>query len=839
VDSFWAVFTVDASSQDTAQQSFVAIAKLSGIDPNERAAKSWLSSNDRPWLLLIDNADDAKLEVEKYLPDGEHGLTLITTRNPSIKMYGTIGQRFYHFDRLDDEEAGQLLLRAADYQAPLTPLIIQWTKAITRTLGGLPLALIHAGNAIKAKYCGWSDYLIYYDRSWEMIRQSRGIDNNPDAENANLDEYIQVYSSYEILYRGLEAMPYQRFKDALQLLQLFSFFHHEHLPFDVLIAAVRHPKLEREAEESTPAPGNPSNTEKPTTSWLKRLYDLVIASLEKHYATRNQTVLPTFLCDAEHSHPSDDFNVRLRKALHELIRLSLITYHEASDSYSMHPLVHTWVRERPQMTTKDQAVWCEAAWTTLLRCILLPPLSNSVKSHKDLPRKVLPHLLAVEKRQERIRAEFESNKKTLWRPWPPPLKSSGMHPKRALQIAKSSLVYVQCGYFSDAEKRQREVMDFVYKMRGPAHPRAMDITLALAMTLWHQSRANEAADLQDQVLQQCLKSLGPEHPRTLKVMDALGEGRRQQGRITESIDLHRDAIEGMKTKLPKTDPALYHALEHLGATLWYCYRFEEAKQHQEQAVAGLKELLGEDDLITLIAIESLARTYRSLGVKYLEVNKEQGQHYLEMADINMTFVLDERIKQLGDKQPYTWLAKCNLGAIKGAKGELEEGERLINNLIPMASAHLGDDHLGVLAGRNELARIFIKQKLFYEAEDILLDISKQERYRKIATSVGDHPDRCDALWTLLECYQLQNKVDDGLRICDELQAVITSLRMGRRSTNTSDTFWQMIDGKRLELQASKSARPTLNSNQHDLWTRPLVMSSDAEYATSIGELRRR
>jgi len=63
--------------------------------------------------------------------------------------------------------------------------------------------------------------------------------------------------------------------------------------------------------------------------------------------------------------------------------------------------------------------------------------------------------------------------------------------------------------------------------------------------------------------------------------------------------------------------------------------------------------------------------------------------------------------------------------------------------------------------------------------------------------------------------------------------------MGRRSTNTSDTFWQMIDGKRLELQASKSARPTLNSNQHDLWTGPLVMSSDAEYATSIGELRRR
>ena len=114
VFGFWIVDTVDASSQGIAQQSFIAIAKAYVTGPNERAAKSWLSSIDRPWLLILDSDDHPYLDVEKYFLDGDYGLTLITTRNPSVKMHGTIGRRFYHFDRLDDDEASELLLRAAE-----------------------------------------------------------------------------------------------------------------------------------------------------------------------------------------------------------------------------------------------------------------------------------------------------------------------------------------------------------------------------------------------------------------------------------------------------------------------------------------------------------------------------------------------------------------------------------------------------------------------------------------------------------------------------------------------------------------------------------------------------
>ena len=83
----------------------------------------------------------------------------------------------------------------------------------------------------------------------------------------------------------------------------------------------------------------------------------------------------------------------------------------------MHPLVHTWVRERPQMTARAQAVWCEAALHILSRCVLLPPLHESVV-HGNLARKLRSHIVSVGKFQVKIEQEFASNRYKRNRPWP-------------------------------------------------------------------------------------------------------------------------------------------------------------------------------------------------------------------------------------------------------------------------------------------------------------------------------------------------------------------------------------------------------------------------------------
>lgn len=128
----------------------------------------------------------------------------------------------------------------------------------------------------------------------------------------------------------------------------------------------------------------------------------------------------------------------------------------------------------------------------------------------------------------------------------------------------------------------------------------------------------------------------------------------------------------MEARLPETDPALCHALENYCITLWYCFLFEEAIGFQEKAVTGLKRLLGKTDLNTLMAIEGLARTQKTLGAKYMKSkpSEQLGRRHLEAAYEHISFVVEERIKQLGNNQLYTWLAKCSFGAIKGAMGAL-------------------------------------------------------------------------------------------------------------------------------------------------------------------------
>ena len=399
VFGFWGVDTVDASSQGIAQQSFIAIAKAHGTGPSERAAKSWLSSIDRPWLLIIDNADDTHLDVEEYFLDGDYGLTLITTRNPSVKMHGTIGRRFYHFDRLNDDEASELILGAAEQDEPWTATTMQLASAITRKLGALPLALDYASKVIKAKYCQLNNYVPFYERSWQIIRQSQRTTGQDDDDA----EYMEVYTSYETVFWGLEAIRSQRYRDAVQLLNLFSFLHYEQIHFDAVIAAIENPRKQRvadvqEAEHRKTHLDDSCYIAFHLFSWPKRLWSTVEYIIRNHFELHNPVVLPTFLRDAEVCHTADECDTtRLREALQLLTQLSLVTHYESSDSYLMHPLVHTWVRGRPQMTIREQAVGCETALHTISRCHLLPPLNETVDPDGTLVRKLLPHVISIRK----------------------------------------------------------------------------------------------------------------------------------------------------------------------------------------------------------------------------------------------------------------------------------------------------------------------------------------------------------------------------------------------------------------------------------------------------------
>lgn len=148
--SYWGVFWIDASSDGNAESGFAYLGEQAGKGAAFAAGIHWLSNCSRPWLLVLDNADDPDLDVSKYIPAGWRGHILITSRYPENVNYATIGN--FYFRGLDPEEGIALLLKSA--HVPTTPedpntQSRKLAQGIASELGYLALALTHAGTAIR------------------------------------------------------------------------------------------------------------------------------------------------------------------------------------------------------------------------------------------------------------------------------------------------------------------------------------------------------------------------------------------------------------------------------------------------------------------------------------------------------------------------------------------------------------------------------------------------------------------------------------------------------------------------------------------------------------------
>ena len=372
------------------------------------AAKHWLSNLKHPWLLIVDNADNPRVKLDHYFPEGERGHILLTTRVPAHKNYGTVGSQFFHFEGLEQNDGNELLLKAASKPLPPFSLTERLVTSINRALGSLPLALIHAGKAINKGLCKLDDYLDYHKVEKQRLRdaRSKGL--------LEFDElYVDMYSAYEVSFLGLTRNAEAESEggrteatDAIQLLRMFGFLHHDHIQLEFLSNAIAYPKIEREQHLKDKA-------DLKSRSWEQMLKGIKIEILQFVSKDRTPPVLPEILRNTDAF--GRDNKVRLRAALNELSQLSLITYKDNDNDYSIHPVVHGWARERPDFSIKEQAVRCQAAANALAQNILLPPLANTEKDER-LRRDLVPHVDHVRERQQEIQEAIIRERKKSIRP---------------------------------------------------------------------------------------------------------------------------------------------------------------------------------------------------------------------------------------------------------------------------------------------------------------------------------------------------------------------------------------------------------------------------------------
>lgn len=332
--------------------------------------------------------------------------------------------------------------------------------------------------------CSLDNYLDSYGRSWIRIRQNsyRTRENSrmiPDDRKVNMS----IYSTYEIIYIGLEHRDGEDSRDAAELLKMLSFLYRENIEFSMLVAAATNPPIEKKLQQARSKVMLVVPKKRPT--WRQVLWEWAIASMEPIMRDCEPPVLPSALEEVNTGHPFDED--WLRNALALLSQLGLTMHNPISDSYSIHPVVHIWARERPMTSTSEQAIWCRATTNVLARSILIQPPPDKLDLDEKLRRSLLPHVKHVRDCQQRICSQLVENmeaRKTRKRAWVFPLRivPAAFGRQEAAEFTKFGLVYSKNGEWKTAVALQEAVRDFLCAKLGSDHFLSIGITRLLVGT---------------------------------------------------------------------------------------------------------------------------------------------------------------------------------------------------------------------------------------------------------------------------------------------------------------------------------------------------------------------
>jgi tetratricopeptide (TPR) repeat protein len=332
----------------TITEGFQSIAKILKIAVSPMSSmliesvKDYLATQSR-WLLIIDNADDPRLDLWQFMPQGKESSVLITTRNPGAEKYATRGSS--SVEMMTENDATTLLLKVSRCEDVLAAGHEFSAKQLKRreaaleivtTLGFLALAIVQAGAVIGQGLVGLDGFCaLYAQRRKELL----------ECGHPKLDTEKQrsVYTTWEISIKMIEEVNEQHSALALDMLRIFAFMHFDGITEKTLEAA-----------------------------WLETLRSK--ASGDNFFTTRWSLNIPD-IWDP----------LLMGKALGLLLSFSLISM-DADRRISLHPLVHQWSLERMSQVER-QEVWIETI-LTLTAAINWSPGTEGVIHRKAL----LPHL---------------------------------------------------------------------------------------------------------------------------------------------------------------------------------------------------------------------------------------------------------------------------------------------------------------------------------------------------------------------------------------------------------------------------------------------------------------
>ena len=689
---------------ETAERALSDIGRVGGLGEGYQAGMYWLTGLTLPWMLVIDNADDPLIDYSRFFPAGDNGHILITTRLRDCKIHATVG--FYEFRDMEEEDAVTLLLRAADEDADAS-VSRELAKPIVRTLGCLPLALIQAGASIRQEVCTLAEYLTLYDaHSLDLMRGSFG--------RSPITTRNSIYTTWEVTVRRIEEEDSETATDAIQILQILAFLHFEQVPISIFERAWNN--LRRWPNSLPPEP-----ILSRVIVYMSRLPGVgdQLRAFFSETLRKRQRRLPSLLLQQSTSWNS----FRFQAALVILENHSLI-YRDADEerTYSMHPMVHSWARERLQ--SSDQELWSDLAMNTVATSIATYLEADSQRYRIAL----IPHINTFFKRKRSL---------TLF---------TGIESEYSVsRCIKFAAVYSEGGYWKEASRLQEHIVD-IWRCKGDvSKAEHMEVMIALADSYWNLDRIADSSNLLSETAQMSIAILGKEDTTTLRATDKLAGALWLCGRRDEAKDLSEEAVRGLQKTVGPIHPHTLDAMDNLGRTLMHLDRGHEAEKLHRDVLHGRKKILGASHPDTLMAMANLAMAHHALK------NLDQAEELLEL-------VLHERSRILGKEHPYTLWAINDLSKICSDQGRPMEAESMLAEILDTVVRILGSEHIGMMMTKFNLAHALFMQERWADSERVLREVVELQKRKHVP---AEHPDSIETRLELAKVTKHLGRLDEA------------------------------------------------------------------------------
>jgi tetratricopeptide (TPR) repeat protein len=538
---YWGIFWVDASTDDRIQQCFAQIARLLQVDENVDSVKRQLANTSQTWLLVFDNADDLNLSLGPYLPAGERGDIIITSRNPGYQHYNTVGSQ--EVERLSLDDSLSLLTKIIYGATSSSQQVAEEGKKIVEALGCLALAIVQAGAYIRETSCTLQEYLEIYETRKRNLLQYL-------PKHLGTDYQYSVYTTWQVSLDSIESRQDTVSSHTLQLLNLLGFYHHDQIPVQMFYKA-----------------------------WHQSQ-----ASQVPDYLPWHDTISDFF-----------DYQQLVQASISLLTSFSLIA-RNMDASLTLHPLVHEWCRDR---TSKDKQELSYRRALSLLTCSVEWKFETEDYTYR---RKLVSHvheLLRLGVHQAEL---DEKNKIEAWSTLALILGENGWtrgalqlleqvvelqknklgedHPDTSRSMANLAIEYSEAGRRSEALRLSEEVLDLQKNKLGEDHPDILTSMANLAIRYSEAGRRSEALRLSEEVLSLRKNKLGEDHPDTLTSMANLAIRYSEAGRRSEALRLSEEVLNLRKNKLGEDHP------DTLISTRLLAYVLEKTAEESPRSTAG-------------------------------------------------------------------------------------------------------------------------------------------------------------------------------------------------------------------------------------------------------------